>query len=93
MAYKAYNLITLVLVRLAGVSIVCLGFELGNLGVGQAIWWSVVGWGVAVLVISLVFLGFTVTRTSEMTCPECGKKVVARVKLGLGSGHLYLSGK
>ena len=90
MTYKVYHLITLILLRLAGVSILLLGFELRKLGVASAIWWSAVGWGIAVLVVSLVFIGFTVS-TSEMTCPDCGKKTVARVKLGLGSGHLYLS--
>ena len=93
MTYKAYHLITLILLRLAGVSILLLGFEARKLGAGPAIWWSVVGWGIAVLVVSLVFIGFTVIRTSEMTCPDCGEKIVARVKLGLGSGHLYLSRK
>ena len=93
MTYKVYHLITLILLRLAGVSIVLLGFEARNLGAGQAIWWSAVGWGIAVLVVSLVFIGFTVIRTSEMPCPDCGGKIVARVKLGLGSGHLYLSRK
>ncbi len=93
MTYKAYHLITLILLRLAGVSIVLLGFVAKNLGAGQAIWWSVVGWGIAVLVVSLVFIGFTVTSTSEMTCPHCGKKIVARVKLGLNPGHPYLSRK
>jgi len=93
MTYRVYNLITLILLRLAGVSILLLGFELRNLGVGQAIWWSAVGWGIAVLVVSLVAIGVTVTRMSEMPCPHCEGKVVARVKLGLGSGHLYLSRK
>ena len=93
MTYKAYHLITLILIRLAGVSIILLGIVLRDLGAGPAIWWSAVGWGIAVLVVSLVFIGFTVTRTSEMTCPDCEKKIVARVKLGLGSGHLYLSRK
>ena len=93
MTYKACHLITLILLRLAGVSIVLLGFVARDLGAGQAVWWSAVGWGIAVLIVSLVFIGVTVTRTSEMTCPDCGKKIVARVKLGLGSGHLYLSRK
>jgi hypothetical protein len=93
MTYKVYHLITLILLRLAGVSIVLLGFVAKNLGAGQAIWWSVVGWGIAVLVVSLVFIGFTVTSTSEMTCPDCGKKITVRVKLGLNSGHPYLSRK
>ena len=93
MTYKAYHLITLVLIRLAGVSIILLGVVLQRLGAGPAIWWPAVGWGIAVLVVSLVFIGFTVIRTSEMTCPDCGGKIVARVKLGLSSGHLYLSRK
>jgi len=93
MTYKAYNLITLILLRLAGVSILLLGFEMRKLGAGPAIWWSAVGWGIAVLVVSLVAIGFTVTRTSAMPCPHCGEKIVARVKLGLSSGHLYLSRK
>ena len=92
MTYKAYHLITLILLRLAGVSIVLLGLVARDLGAGQAVWWSVVGWGIVVLIVSLVFIGFTVS-TSEMTCPDCGKQIVARVKLGLGSGHLYLSRK
>ena len=92
MTYRAYHLITLILLRLAGVSIVLLGFEARNLGAEPAICWAIVGWGIAVLIVSLVFIGFTVS-TSEMTCPDCEKKVVARVKLGLGSGHLYLSRK
>ena len=93
MTYKAYHLISLILIRLAGVSIILLGIVLRDLGAGQAIWWSAVGWGIAVLVVSLVFIGFTVIRTSEMPCPDCGEKIVARVKLGLGSGHMYLSRK
>jgi hypothetical protein len=88
MSYRVYHLITLILLRLAGVSILSLGVELRKLGVGPAIWWSAVGWGIVVLVISLVFIGFTVMRTSELPCPDCGGKIVARVKLGLGSGHL-----
>jgi hypothetical protein len=92
MTYKAYHLITLILLRLAGVSIILLGIVLKKLGSGPAIWWPVVGWGIVVLIVSLVFIGFTVSK-SEMTCPACGKKIVARVKLGLGSGHLYLSKK
>jgi hypothetical protein len=93
MTYKAYHLITLILIRLAGVSIIVLGYEMRSLGISQAIGWLAIGWGITVLVVSLVFIGFTVTRTSEMTCPDCGKKIVARVKLGLGSGHLYLTRK
>jgi len=93
MTYRVYNLITLILLRLAGVSILLLGFELRKLGVGPAIWWSAVCWGIAVLVVSLVAIGFTVTRATELPCPHCGRKIVARVKLGLGSGHLYLSRK
>ena len=93
MTYRAYNLINLVLLRLAGVSILALGFELRNLGIGQAIFGPVMGWGIAVLVISLVVIGVTVTRTSELRCPSCTGKVVVRVKLGLNSGHLYLSRK
>ena len=92
MTYRAYHLISLILIRLAGVSIILLGTVLKKLGAGPAIWWPAVGWGIAVCVISLVFIGFTVS-TTEMTCPDCGKKIVARVKLGLGSGHLYLSRK
>jgi len=45
MTYKAYNLITLILLRLAGVSILLLGFEARKLGAGPAIWWSAIGWG------------------------------------------------
>ncbi|MFC1929053.1 hypothetical protein ACFLXK_05600 [Chloroflexota bacterium] len=93
MTYKAYHLISLILIRLAGVSIILLGVVLERLGAGPAIWWPAVGWGIAVCVISLVFIGVTVISTSEMKCPDCGKKIVARVKLGLGSGHLYLSRK
>lgn len=93
MTYQVFHLITLILLRLAGVSIVLFGVVAKGLGSEPAIWWSIVGWGIVVIVVSLVFIGFTVTRTSEMTCPDCGKKVIARVKLGLGSGHLYLSRK
>ena len=92
MTYKVYHLISLILIRLSGVSLVALGVGIKNLGAEPAICWAIVGWGIAVLLISLVFIGFTVS-TSEITCPDCGKKIVARVKLGLGSGHLYLSRK
>ena len=74
MTYKAYHLITLILLRLAGVSILLLGLEMRKLGAGPAIWWSAVGWGIAVLVVSLVAIGFTVTRTSDTQCPHCGGK-------------------
>ena len=93
MTYKAYNIMVLVLLRVVCVALIALGLEVRKLGVGQAIWWSAVGLGIVALVISLVSIGFTAIRTSEMPCPHCGKKIVARVKLGLGSGHLYLSRK
>ena len=92
MNYKLFHLITLILLRLAGVSIIALGVE-RKVNSGEPVWWFAAGWGIVVLVLSLVFVGFTVTPTSEMPCPDCGKKIVARVKLGLGSGHLYLSRK
>jgi len=45
MTYRVYHLITLILLRLAGVSILLLllGFELRKLDVAPAIWWSAVG--------------------------------------------------
>jgi hypothetical protein len=93
MTYRTYNLINLVLLRLAGVSIIGLGVELRRLGEGTAIFVPVIAWGIAVLVISLAVIGVTVTRTSELECPSCaGKtKVMVKVKLGWNAGHLYLS--
>jgi hypothetical protein len=90
MTYKVYHLITLILLRLAGVSIVALGLGIKTLGAEPAICWAIIGWGISVLLISLAFIGFTVS-TSEITCPDGGEKIVAKVKLGLGSGHLYFS--
>ena len=93
MTYRAYNVMVLVLLRVVCVALIALGLEVRKLGVGQAIWWSAVGLGIVALVISLVAIGFTATRVTEMPCPHCGRGIVARVKLGLGSGHLYISGK
>jgi hypothetical protein len=92
MNYKTYHLITLVLLRLAGVSIIALGVERKFNSV-EPIWWFAIGWGIVVFVASLVFVGFTVTPTSEMTCPDSESKVIARVGSGLNSGHLYLTQK
>ncbi len=92
MNYKTYHLITLILLRLAGVSIIGLGVE-RKLNSGESAWWFAIVWGIVVLVLSLVFVGFTVTPTSEVTCPDSEDKVVARVGSGLNSGHLYLTRK
>ncbi|GEM_PF-3088712 len=91
MTYKAFHLITLVFLRLASVSIIALGLAAKNLGAGPGVWWLALGWGTAVLAVSLVFIGFTAAKTSEMTCSDCGKKVTARFKLGFSSRHPYLS--
>jgi hypothetical protein len=92
MSYRTYQLIATVLLRLASVSIIAIGVE-RMAGTHQTIWWLVITWGIVVAVASLVFVGVTVSRTSEVTCPDSGEKVVARVGLGLNSGHLYLTRK
>lgn len=93
MTYKAYNILVLILLRVCGVSLILFGFEMRKPGVGQAIWWSAVVLGIAVLAGSLVTVGLTATRATEIPCPHCGRRIVAKVGLGLGSGHLYLSRK
>ena len=91
MTYQAYNLLVLVLVRLLGMSLIALALKAP--GLSQAVRWLVVGSAIVVLIGSLFTVGLVVSKTSDLTCPDCGKTVVARVELGVGSGHLYLSSK
>ena len=93
MTYKAYNLLVLILVRVCGVALIAFGLETRKLALGQTIWWSEVVLGIVVLAVSLVTVGLTATRTTEIHCPHCGKKLMAKVGLGLGAGHLHLSAK
>jgi hypothetical protein len=89
MNYRTYQLIAMVLLRLASVTIIAMGVESLS-HTHNSLWWLVIAWGIVVAGASLVFVGLTVTRTSEVTCPDCGEKAVARVGLGLDSGHLHL---
>jgi hypothetical protein len=91
MTYRAYNTLVLVVVRLLCVSLIAVALRAP--GLAQAEVWAIVGSASAVLIGSLFLVGLVVSPTSDLTCPDSGKKVVVRVKLGAGSGHLYLTSK
>ncbi len=91
MTYRAYNTLVLIVVRLLCVALIAV--TLRAPGIPQAEVWIIVASASVVLIGSLFVIGLVVSPTSELTCPDSGEKVVARVKLGVSSGHLYLTSR
>ena len=89
MTYKRYDILTVLVWVILGAALIVLGLFLRTPDFGEAVWWVVMGVGIALAVVGIISIGFTARQAVEMQCPHCGEKVVPRVKSS--TSHLYLS--
>jgi low temperature requirement protein LtrA len=89
MTYKRYDILTVSVWVVLGAALIVLGLFLRRPDLGERVWWVVMGVGIALAVVGIVSIGFSMRQTVEMQCPHCGGKVVPRVKSS--TSHLYLT--
>jgi DNA-directed RNA polymerase subunit RPC12/RpoP len=89
MTYKRYDILTVLVWVILGAALVVLGVFLRRPDFGEAIWWVVMAVGIALAVVGLVSIGFSMRQDIDIQCPYCGGKVVPRVKSS--TSELYLS--
>jgi hypothetical protein len=89
MTYKRYDILTVLVWVVLGAALIVLGLFLKRPDLGEAVWWVVMGVGIALVVVGIVSIGFSVRQTVEIQCPYCGGKVVPRVKSS--TSQLYLT--
>ena len=89
MTYRGYDILTAVVWMVLGAALMVLGFFLRRPDFGEAIWWVVTGVGIALVVVGVVSIAFTVRQPTEMHCPHCGGRIMPRVKPD--TSHSYLS--
>ena len=89
MTYKRYDMLTVLVWVVLGVALIVLGAFLRRPDFGEAVWWVVMGVGIALAVVGIVSVIFTSRQTVGMLCPHCGGKILPRVKSS--TSHLYLT--
>jgi hypothetical protein len=89
MTYKRYDILTVSVWVVLGAALIVLGLFLRRPNLGEAVWWVVMGVGIALAVVGIVSIGFSMRQAVEMQCPHCGGKVVPRVQSS--TSHLYLT--
>jgi hypothetical protein len=89
MTYKRYDILTVLVWVILGAALIVLGLFLKRPDLGEAVWWVVMGVGIALVVVGIVSIGFSARQAVELDCPHCGGKIVPRVKSN--TSHLYLS--
>jgi hypothetical protein len=89
MTYKRYDILTVLVWVVLGAALIILGIFLRRPEFGKAVWWVVMGVGIALVVVGVVSVIFTARQGVELDCPHCGGKVVPRVQSS--TSHLYLS--
>lgn len=91
MTYKRYDMLTVLVWVILGAALIILGFFLRRPDFGEGVWWVVMGVGVALVVVGVVSIVFSMRQDVELSCPHCGTKLVPRVQSS--TSHLYLSKK
>lgn len=89
MTFKRYDILTVLVWVVLGAALIVLGLFLRRPDFREAIWWVVMGVGIALAVVGIVSIIFTSRQTVGMLCPHCGGKIVPRVKSS--TSQLYLS--
>jgi uncharacterized membrane protein len=89
MTYRRYDMLTVLVWVILGAALVILGFFLMRPDFGERVWWVVMGVGIALVVVGIVSVVFSMRQDAELDCPHCGGKVVPRVKSS--TSHLYLT--
>jgi len=89
MTYKRYDILTVLVWVVLGAALIVLGVFLRRPDFGEAVWWVVMGVGIALAVVGIVSIAFTARQGVDLECPHCGGKIVPRVKSS--TSQLYLS--
>ena len=89
MTYKRYDILTVLVWVVLGAALIILGLFLRRPDFREAIWWVVMGVGIALAVVGIVSIAFTARQSVDLECPHCGGKIVPRVKSS--TSQLYLS--
>ena len=89
MTYKRYDMLTVLVWVILGAALIILGFFLERPDFGERVWWVVMGVGIALVVVGIVSIVFSMRQDVELDCPHCGGKIVPRVKSS--TSHLYLT--
>jgi len=89
MTYKRYDILTVLVWVILGAALIILGFFLRRPDFGERVWWVAMGVGIALVVVGVVSVVFSMRQEIELDCPHCGGKIVPRVKSS--TSHLYLT--
>jgi hypothetical protein len=89
MTYKRYDMLTVLVWVVLGIALIILGAFLRKPDFGEAVWWVVMGVGIALAVVGIISVIFTTRQTVGMLCPHCGGKIVPCVKSS--TSQLYLT--
>jgi len=89
MTYKRYDMLTVLVWVILGAALIVLGVFLRRPDFGERVWWVVMGVGIALVVVGIVSIVYSMRQDVELDCPHCGGKVVPRVKSS--TSHLYLT--
>jgi DNA-directed RNA polymerase subunit RPC12/RpoP len=89
MTYKRYDMLTVLVWVILGAALVVLGLFLKRPDFGERVWWVVMGVGIALVIVGIVSIVFSMRQDVELDCPHCGGKIVPRVKSS--TSHLYLA--
>ena len=89
MTYKRYDILTVLVWVVLGAALIVLGVFLRRPDFGEAVWWVVMGVGIALAVVGIVSIISTSRQTVGMLCPHCGGKIVPCVKSS--TSQLYLT--
>jgi len=89
MTYKRYDILTVLVWVVLGAALIVLGLFLRRPDFGEAVWWVVMGVGIALAVVGIVSIISTSRQTVGMLCPHCGGKIVPCVKSS--TSQLYLT--
>ena len=89
MSYRTNDILVLVLIMILGAGFVAIGFLSRRPELMEEIWFAPLGVGAAILLGSLVNIGFVATQPRKIPCPYCNEKIVPKVRTA--SGHLHLS--
>jgi DNA-directed RNA polymerase subunit RPC12/RpoP len=89
MTYKRYDMLTVLVWVILGAALIVLGVFLRRPDFGEAVWWVVMGVGIALAVVGLVSISFSTKQAVELSCPHCGGKMLPRVKSN--TSELYLA--
>jgi DNA-directed RNA polymerase subunit RPC12/RpoP len=89
MTYRRYDMLTVLVWVILGAALIILGFFLRRPDFGESVWWVVMAVGIALAVVGVVSIGFSIRQDVNIECPYCGGKVTPRVKSS--TSHLYLT--